>query len=103
MSSLTKRDIKGKSEWWEHAYKIHDHIDVQYELKFNNDIIKPGNPIKVKNQRGVFRFRCLAHNTNLDVTWFDCIGPNGSWHSFPIDKLKCLIKPKRSRRKKVNV
>lgn len=92
-----------KSEWWENAYTYNDDIHVQYELNFGKDIIKPGNRIKIKNQRGVFIFRCVAHNVKLDVTWIDCLGPNHQWHSFPITKLKNLVKPKRSRRKKANV
>lgn len=93
---------KGKSEWWENAYTFNDDIHVQYELEFKKDIIKPGNRIKIKNQRGVFLFRCVAHNVRLDKTWIDCIGPDSQWHSFPIEKLKTLVKPKRSRAKKPN-
>lgn len=94
---------KPKFEWWENAYTFNDDIHVQYELEFGKDLIKPGSRIKIKNQRGVFIFRCMAHNTKLDSTWIDCLGPNHQWHSFPIDKLKNLVKPKRSRRKKANV
>jgi hypothetical protein len=99
---VARKNTPNSSEWWENAYMYNDEIHVQYELEFNKDIIKPGNPVKIKNQRGVYKFRCLAHNIKLDVTWFDCIGPDGQWHSFYIDKLKCLVKPKRSRRRKVN-
>lgn len=94
---------KGSSLWWENAYPFNDDIHVQYELEFKKDLIKPGNPIKIKNQRGVFKFRCIAHNIRLDVTWIDCMDPNGQYRSFPIDKLKALVKPKRSRRRKPNV
>lgn len=103
MATIKRIDSTGKStEWWENAYIFNDDIDVQYELHFEKDVIKPGNPIRIKNQRGIYKFRCLAHNIKLDETWFDCIGPEGSWHSFPVSKLKCLVKPKRSRRRKVN-
>ncbi len=94
---------KGHSEWWENAYVFNDDIHVQYELEFKKDIIKPGNPIKIKNTRGVFKFRCIAHNIKLDVTWIDCMDENGQFRSFYIDQLKMLVKPKRSRRKKPNV
>lgn len=90
------------TEWWDSAYVFNEDIHVQYELAFGNDIIKPGNPIKIKNQRGVYKFRCLAHNIKLDETWFDCLSPEGAMYSFRIDKLKCLVKPKRSRRRKAN-
>lgn len=94
---------RGKSEWWEGAYPFNEDIHVQYELEFGKDTIKPGNPVRIKFQRGVFNFRCLAHNIKLDSTWIDCIGPDGQWHSFRVDQLKGLVKPKRSRRKKANV
>lgn len=92
-----------RQEWWENAYVLNDDIHVQYELEFKKDLLKPGSRIKIKNQRGVFIFRCIAHNIKLDSTWIDCLGPNHQWQSFPVDKLKGIVKPKRSRRKKTNV
>lgn len=89
--------------WWENAYPANEDIHVQYELAFNKDIIKPGNKIRIKNDRNIYQFRCLAHNIKLDSTWIDCISADGGWRSFPIEKLKCLVKPKKSRRKKANV
>ncbi len=100
---MTRKVTRGKSEWWEGAYTANDDIHVQYELEFKKDIIKPGNPIKIKNQRGVFKFRCVAHNIKLDVTWIDCMDKDGHYRSFRIDELKTLVKPKRSRAKKPNV
>lgn len=92
------------SEWWQNAYPANDDIHVQYELEFGKDLIKPGTKIRIKNDRNVYLFRCLAHNSRLDVTWIDCISADGAgWRSFSIDKLKCVVKPKRSRRKKANV
>jgi hypothetical protein len=89
--------------WWENAYPLNESIHVQYELEFGKDIIKPGNKIRIKNDRNIYQFRCLAHNISLDKTWIDCISADGGWRSFPVSKLKCLVKPKRSRRKKANV
>lgn len=87
----------------ETAYGFNDDICVKYELEFRGDLIKPGNLIKIKNDRATYKFRCLAHNIKLDSTWIDCMDTsNGAWRSFRIDKIKCLVKPKRSRRKKVN-
>lgn len=93
----------GKSEWWENAYSLNNDIHVQYELQFKKDLVKPGNPIKIENERGVFKFRCIAHNIKLDVTWIDCMDSEGQFRSFPIDQFKLLVKPKRSRAKKPNV
>lgn len=87
--------------WWKDAYANQPHIDVQYELKFNADVIKPGNKIMIKNFREIFLFRCVAHNVATDTTWIDCINTvTGDWRSFRISKIKGLVKPKKSRRKK---
>lgn len=88
--------------WWKNAYVNQPDIHVQYELQFKKDLIKPGTKIKIKYMRGVFKFRCLAHNVKLDSTWIDCIGDDGAWHSFRVEQLKNVVKPKRSRRKKAN-
>lgn len=91
--------------WWqkEDAYLALDNIYVQYELEFGKDLIKAGDLIKIKNQRTTYRFRCLAHNISLEKTWIDCMDVGtGAWFSFRPEKIKCLVKPKKSRRKKVN-
>jgi hypothetical protein len=88
--------------WWENAYVLMDQIAVQYELQFGKDVIKPGDKIRIKNDRVTYTFRCMAHNISLDTTWIDCIGPDGDWRSFRVSKLKSLVKPKRSRAKKAN-
>lgn len=96
---------KPETAWWlkENAYTNCDYISVVYELEFGKDVIKPGDMIKIKNMRGTYRFRCVAHNIPMDVTWIDCMDmENGAWCSFRIEKIKCLVKPKKSRRKKPN-
>ena len=103
MATLKRTISNGTTEWWENAYPFNDDIHVQYELEFGKDVIKPGNKIRIKNDRSVYMFRCLAHNIKLDTTWIDCISTDGGWRSFPVEKLKCLVKPKRSRAKKPNV
>lgn len=89
--------------WWQDAYGNSDHISVLWEIKHGEDIIKPGSLIKIKNQRGNFKFRCLAHNEVLDVTWLDCVDSGGAFRTFSAGSLKGLIKPKKSRRKKPSV
>lgn len=96
-------DDPALDNWWRNAYVHNDNITVQYELQFGKDLLKPGTKIKIKYMRGVFRFRCLAHNIPLDRTWIDCLDVEaGSWHSFRVDQIKRVVKPKRSRAKKTN-
>lgn len=82
---------------------INPDIHEFYELQFGKDIIKPGTIIKIKGTRGTFRYRKHAHNSKLDVTWVDVVhNQKFSYHSFYIDKIRGIVKPKRSRRKKAN-
>lgn len=83
-------------------YSINDDIVVYYELDFYGDTIKPKDLIRFKRVRGKYRFRFWAHNIKLDSTWIDCVDVStGEFKSFRIDKLKGVIRPKKSRRKKI--
>lgn len=85
-------------------YSVNPDISVQYELAFNREIIKPGDMLKFKNMRGTFKFKWLAHNSKLDSTWIDCYDiKTGELRSFHLAKLKMVVRPKRSRRKKQEV
>ena len=85
-------------------YGHNEKIYVYYELEFGKDVIKPGDPIKIKNTRGKFKFLKLVHNSELDVTWIDCMDiKDGQFRSFYLETLKGVIRPKRSRRKKLVV
>lgn len=87
--------------WWQMAYHNREDICVQFELKFGDETIVPGTILKIKNQHGTFKFRCLAHNIYTDVTWLDAIDlKTGEWRSFYVGRIKNVVKPKRSRRKK---
>ncbi len=82
-------------------YSKNENIHVYYELEFLKDVIKPGDKIKFKNIRGHFVFLHMAHNSEKDVTWIDCRNiETGEYRSFYIERLKGLIREKRSRRKK---
>lgn len=82
----------------------HDYVHVYYELDFNKDTIRPGDKIKFKNVRGTFIFIKWVHNSQKDVTWIDCRNPNThEERSFYIENLKGVVRPKRSRRKKLVV
>lgn len=92
-------------QWWKDAYdcEAHAHIAVTYEFEFNGEIIRPKTIIKMKNMRGQFKFRCIANNTRTGAMWIDCIDcETGEWRSFRVEKLKGIVKPKKSRRKKTN-
>lgn len=83
-------------------YSANDDIVVFYELEFNDDVIKPGDKIKLKNERGWYVFLHLAHNVKLDTTWIDTLDQTtGGWKSVRIDKIKLVDRPKRSYRKKI--
>lgn len=90
-------------KWWQNAYANSDHIHVQYEFDFEGEPVVANKTIlRMKNTYGTFKFRCLAHNIQTDRTWIECIdNKSGAWRAFPVDKLKGIVKPKKSRRKKV--
>lgn len=82
-------------------YAVNPKISVKYELMYGKDIIKPGDKIKFKNMRGMFVFVRLAHNEELDSTWIDCYDFNTKeTRSFHVAKLKMVVRPKRSYRKR---
>jgi hypothetical protein len=85
-------------------YSNNESITVYYELDFNGYTIKPGDTIKIKNERGSFKFLQFVHNIEKDVQWIDCMHPaSGFFRSFYVDRLKAVIHSKKSRRKKENV
>jgi hypothetical protein len=85
------------------TYKVNPDISVFYELKFGNDMIKPGDVLKFKDIRGTYKFIRLAHNIKLDTTWIDCMDPaTGEHRSFYVNRLKSVVRAKKSIRKKLN-
>lgn len=103
MAPTYKASNGSKTGWWEDAYKDVENIHVQYELTHGKDIIKPGTLIKIKHERPQFKFRCLVHNTKTNTTWIECVEVNGAFRAFRIEKLKGVVKAKKSRRRKPNV
>lgn len=95
---MATRKTSGKSLWWEKAYQGMPHVEVVNEYVHGKDTFEPGSPVKIKNQRGVFLFRCYAKNTLTDTEWLDFIGPEKQWHSFRPEKIKGLVKPRKFRR-----
>jgi hypothetical protein len=93
-----------KKEYDRKPYHVNEDISVFYEIKYGNELIKPGDIVKIKDARGTFRFIQLAHNIKKDITWIDCMNNvTGEYRSFYIDRLKGLVRAKKSIRKKMNV
>ena len=84
----------------EEPYHHNPHIVVGYELPFAKDLITPGDFIRIKGRRGKFRFIKVVQNMETDVTWVDVTGDDGGFHSFYVEKIKTVIREKKSRRKK---
>lgn len=85
-------------------YAYNPHIFVSYEFPFGRDVMKPGDPIRIKNQRGVFTFIKVVHNAEKDVTWVDVMArKDGQFRSFYVTQIKKIERPKISRRKKQSV
>lgn len=95
---------KRKAAITQEPYGHNPSIYVAYELPFGRDLMKPGDVLKIKNQRGTYRFLKVAHNADLDVTWVDVMNvKDGQYHSFYVEKIKLIVRPKKSRRKKQSV
>ena len=71
-------------------------VSKTYEL--GKDILEPGDKIKVKFQRGEFKFIRHIYNSKLKTEWIDVTGQEG-WRSFRVEDVK-KIKPKKLRKKK---
>jgi len=73
--------------------------EVTYSYQHGRDLIEPGDFIKIKFQRGQFKFLKHVYHTEKGVSWIDCTGPEG-YRSFYVEELKSKVKPKKFRRKK---
>ncbi|WXW92589.1 oxidoreductase [Streptomyces phage Enygma] len=103
MGTPTRRrsKVKNPDAWWQQAYLGLDHIVPAFEFELDGEVILPKALIKFKNTRGTYKFRCVATNTKTGKTWIDCINAEtGEWKSFYVERLKGLVKPKRSRRRR---
>lgn len=96
---IAKKTVQVNTE----PYATNDDIFVTYELEYKGDVIKPGTKIKISGTTNTFVFKCLAHNISLDSTWIDCWDDNTKGiRAFHVERLKGVVKPKRSRRHKPN-
>ena len=55
--------------------------------------------IKIKHERGQFKFQRVVLHKEKNVQWVDCYNQNG-YRAFYIDQLKGLVKVKKKRIKK---
>lgn len=82
-------------------YGGNPNIHIDYELPFGRDVITPGMPIKFKNDRDVYQFQRVCTHRITESQWIDCLSQTRkSFHSLPLEKLKGVVKAKRSRAKK---
>lgn len=72
---------------------------VSEEYQHGRDLIIPGDKIKIKFERGEYKFIRHVYHTQKDVEWIDCVSEEG-FRSFYIDQLKSKVKPKKFRKKK---
>ena len=77
-------------------------ISIFYELDFGKDTLVPGTRFKIKGSRGSYIFHKLVHNSKIDKTWVDCMDVvTGEYKSFYVEKIKAVLKNKKSRDKDV--
>lgn len=81
------------------VFTVNPKWEVSYSYQHGKDLIEPGDQIKIKFQRGTFKFLQHVHHTEKGVSWIDCTGPEG-YRSFYVEELKTKVKPKKFRRKK---
>jgi hypothetical protein len=78
---------------------VNPNWEIMYEYKHGRDVIVPGTRIKIKKEKGEFVFQRVVHHKEKDVMWIDCYSKTG-YRAFYVDRLKCIVKPKRKYVKK---
>jgi hypothetical protein len=72
---------------------------VSEEYNHGRDLIIPGDRVKIKFERGDYKFIRHVFHTQKEVEWIDCVGAEG-YRSFYVDVIKGKVKPKKFRRKR---
>lgn len=93
---MIKRSKSPVKERWGHD----PNKTVTYEFEFKGHVVKAGTQLKLKNDRTTYTFLCLVHDSRLDKTWLELIGPCG-FHFKTIDRVMSVAGIKRSYRKKL--
>jgi hypothetical protein len=94
------RKSENPNSWWDSAYYNMPHIETDFNYQFGNDVITPGMKIRIKHKRGIFKFRCVAHNSITGTSWIDVIEEHAAFRSFRLSEIREVVKPRRPRRKR---
>ena len=98
MVQKKKKSVQQKSFAWNNS------ISIFYEITHGKDVITPGTQLRFKYQRGTFKFIKMVKNNDLDVVWIDCMETKtGVFRSFYLEKLSGVVKPKKTRKKRIVV
>jgi len=64
-----------------------DRVD---ELRTGRNYLRAGDPCRIRDERGVFRFVAVVTNTATGSTWAEVVGPaaNPRTRSFRIDRVR---------------
>lgn len=84
-------------------YQNNPNVIVYYELQVGKDMLVPKAKFKKKYDRDTYQFLWMAHHIENDNTWVDAYSVSrGSRHSIRLEDIQRVVKPKRSRRKKID-
>ena len=70
-------------------------------LMFKGTEIVKGTPLRIKNKREIFKFIKCVTDEEKEIAWIDVMSPGLQYHSFYLEELKEIVKPKRRRKKNV--
>lgn len=70
------------------AYWNNPEIYLMYELTFKGEVIRAGDPIKIKRQSGVFRFTRVVADIKEKKEWVECLDmKSGKYRKFYLDQI----------------
>lgn len=79
----------------------HSNPDISIiDFYIDGELVVAGTDLKIKNDRGIYRFLRFCYNSKLDKEWVDLRSPNGNWCSVRPSRIKGLAQRKRSIAKK---
>jgi hypothetical protein len=82
-------------------YAANPVIDVTFELPFGKDLIKAGDKIRIKHDRLIYTVQHFAYHGISEKMWVDCTSDKGgSFHSFYVERISRVIRPKKKRKSK---
>jgi len=57
--------------------------------------LRPGVEFRIRGERGRFRF--LRYVVTPTTSWIDCVGPNGQYRAFRLDRVRTVHVARRMR------